>query len=226
MKKISQTVCLSARNRRLMPTSLRALALVFFLVPVLPSHAAEPEHTRPVKSLLEMRRQNVVIQKWDLSCGAAALATLLKYQHGEPVTEKEIALALMKREEYIRNPQLVQSREGFSLLDLKRNVDARGYLGSGYGKLQLKDLVAKAPLIVPIQTNGYNHFVVFRGAYGDRVLLADPAWGNRTMATQEFMEKWIDYPALGRIGFAVQRRDDAAPPNELAPRADDFVMVH
>jgi len=204
---------------------LRILMLIFCLGPALLSQAAEAGPERMVKSLLEMRRQNVVIQKWDLSCGAAALATLLKYQHGEPVTEKEVALALMKREEYIRNPQLVQSREGFSLLDLKRNVDARGYLGNGYGKLKLKDAIAKAPLIVPIQTNGYNHFVVFRGSYGGRVLLADPAWGNRTMAVEEFMEKWIDYPALGRIGFAVQRRDGATPPNQLLPRADDFVMV-
>jgi hypothetical protein len=215
------------RNPTVFSASLRTLVLAFCLGPALPlpSHAADPGLARPVKSLLEMRRQNVVIQKWDLSCGAAALATLLKYQHGEPVTEKEIALALMKREEYIRNPQLVQSREGFSLLDLKRNVDARGYLGNGYGKLQLKDLNAKAPLIVPIQTNGYNHFVVFRGSYGDRVLLADPAWGNRTMAVEEFMEKWIDYPALGRIGFAVQRRDGATPPNRLRPQADDFMMI-
>jgi predicted double-glycine peptidase len=225
MKKMNETVCPPVPNRRLMPASLRTLVLIFCLGPALSSHAADSDRERPVKSLLEIRRQNVVIQKWDLSCGAAALATLLKYQHGEPVTEKEIALALMKREEYIRNPQLVQSREGFSLLDLKRNVDARGYLGNGYGKLQLKDLIAKAPLIVPIQTNGYNHFVVFRGSYGDRVLLADPAWGNRTMATEEFMEKWIDYPALGRIGFAVQRRDGATPPNQLSPHVDDFVMV-
>ena len=35
----------------------------------------------PVQSLLEYRQRNVVIQKWDLSCGAAALATLLRYQH-------------------------------------------------------------------------------------------------------------------------------------------------
>jgi predicted double-glycine peptidase len=179
---------------------------------------------RSVKSLLEMRRENVVMQEWDLSCGAAALATLLKYQHGEPVTEKEIAVALMKREEYIKNPQLVQRREGFSLLDLKRHVDARGYIGNGFGKLQLKDIVAKAPLIVPINTNGYNHFVVFRGIRGERVLLADPAWGNRTMPVDDFIDHWIEYPTLGRIGFAVQRPDDAEPANRLMPAQNDFVM--
>ena len=51
----------------------------------------------PVKSLLEMRRDRVVVQKWDLSCGAAALATLLNYQHGDPVPEREIAKVLIQR---------------------------------------------------------------------------------------------------------------------------------
>lgn len=180
---------------------------------------------RPVKSLLEMRHENVVIQKWDLSCGAAALATLLNYQHGEAVPEKELAVAMMKREEYIANPQLIQIREGFSLLDLKRNVDARGYKGIGYGKLQIKDLNEKAPILVPIRTNGYNHFVVYRGMRGERVLLADPAWGNRTMHVHEFMEKWIDYPGLGHIGFVVQPPDGAGTANLLAPRDEDFVML-
>ena len=32
---------------------------------------------QPVKSLLELRHHDVIIQSWDLSCGAAALATLL-----------------------------------------------------------------------------------------------------------------------------------------------------
>ncbi|MEN3365556.1 MAG: uncharacterized protein V7606_2830 [Burkholderiales bacterium] len=181
--------------------------------------------TRVVKSLLEMRHEHVVMQEWDLSCGAAALTTLLNYQHGEQATEKEIANALMRREEYVNNPDLIRSREGFSLADLKRHADARGYRGIGYGKLQLKDLVAKAPTIVSIKTHGYNHFVIFRGMRGNRVLLADSGWGNRTMPVDEFMQSWIDYPQLGRIGFVVQRRDGIAPPNQLVPREQDFVML-
>ena len=225
MRKMHEAACVQAMKARLISAVTRSLLLISCVTPCLPSAASDQAGELPVKSLLEMRRQNVVIQKWDLSCGAAALATLLKYQHGESVTEKEIALALMKREEYIKNPQLVQSREGFSLLDLKRNVDARGYLGNGFGKLELKDLMEKAPLIVPIRTNGYNHFVIFRGSYGDRVVLADPAWGNRTMLVEEFMEKWIDYPTLGRIGFAVERRGGEAPPNQLRLRLVDFTML-
>lgn len=180
----------------------------------------------PVKSLIEMRHQNVVIQKWDLSCGAAALTTLLNYQHGEQLTEKEVAVSLMNRPEYIDQPQLIQIREGFSLLDLKRYAEARGYKGVGLGKMEMKDLVAKAPLLVPIRTNDYNHFVVFRGMRGNRVLLADPAWGNRTMLKDEFEAAWIDYPTVGRVGFAVERKSLPQPmPHGLMATGEDYVML-
>jgi predicted double-glycine peptidase len=141
---------------------------------------------RPIKSLLEMRHEHVVIQKFNLSCGAAALATLLNYQHSDPVSEREVAMELIRREEYLQNPALVNIRQGFSLLDLKRYVEQRGYEGIGYGKLTLEDLIERAPVMVPIHTHGYSHFVIFRGLWGGRVLLADPAWGNRTMRVDAF----------------------------------------
>ncbi len=181
---------------------------------------------RVVTSLFETRRAHVVIQEWDLSCGAAALATLLRYQYGEPVTEKEVAVALMNRPEYLRHPELVQIRQGFSLLDLKRYTDALGYLGVATGKMELKDLLVRAPIMVPINALGYNHFVIFRGLRGNRVLLADPAWGNRTMLVSDFLDAWIDFPNLGHVGFVVKQRNDVeGPPNELAPRDMDFVTL-
>ncbi|SFM21325.1 C39 family peptidase [Nitrosomonas communis] len=181
---------------------------------------------RQVKSLLEMRQKNVVVQKYDLSCGAAVLATLFNYHHDDPITERDIAIGLMNRAEYIKNPLIVRIREGFSLLDLKRFADARGYQGIGYGKLSLEHLVEKAPIIVPINTKGYNHFVIFRGMYGNRVLLADPAWGNRTMLIKTFVESWIESPQLGRVGFVVNSHDGAVRPNHnLTPNLDEFVML-
>ena len=181
----------------------------------------------PVKSLLEIRHENVVIQEWDLSCGAAALTTLLHQQYKDPVTEKEVATALIDRAEYIANPQLVQIREGFSLLDLKRYVDARGYRGVGLGKMTLDDLERKAPTLVPIHTNGYNHFVVFRGRLGNRVLLADPAWGNRTMTTEQFNRAWIDYPRIGQVGFVVETDGESAHVlGSLKPDPKDFVTFN
>ena len=181
----------------------------------------------PVRSLIEIRQANVVMQKWDLSCGAAALTTLLNHHHGEILTEKEVAVALMQRPEYINHPELIRIREGFSLLDLKRFVEGRGYKGVGFGKMTLDALVDKAPLLVPIRANGYNHFVVFRGTRGDRVLLADPAWGNRTMSKAQFEDSWIDYPQIGRVGFVVLRADGSHPAvSELAPRDEEFVSLY
>ncbi|MBK1646517.1 peptidase C39 [Thiocapsa imhoffii] len=170
-----------------------------------------------------MRRDNVVIQEWDLSCGAAALTTLLNQEFSDPITEQSVATALMQRPEYIANPELVSIREGFSLLDLKRLVDARGYHGVGLGRMTVADLERRAPVLVPINSRGYNHFVVFRGRVGDRVLLADPAWGNRTLTVQQFERAWIEYPRIGHVGFVVETgANGLIPTGGLNPELSDF----
>ena len=187
--------------------------------------AASAERRSAVKSLLEMRRQNVVLQQWDLSCAAAALATILRYQHGEVVTERSVALGLIDREEYIANPYLVRLRQGFSLLDLKRFVDELGYLGIGLGQLDLPDLLERAPIIVPVHLQGYPHFVIFRGTLGNSVLLADPAFGNLTLSVEKFMAGWIYYRDIGRVGFLVTETGTPAPPGRLSASALDFVLL-
>jgi uncharacterized protein len=186
---------------------MRSLAILLLTGNALLSDCVWSREQAVVNSLLEMRHENVVIQKWDLSCGAAALATLLRYQLADSVSEREVAKGLISRAEYIARPELVRIREGFSMLDLKRYVETRGYKGEGYGKLEFEDLIERAPIIVPIKSHGYNHFVVFRGARGNRVLLADPAWGNRTMSTERFM------------------RSCRPLPNRLTPRLNEFVIL-
>ncbi len=166
----------------------------------------------PVRSLLEIRQANVVVQQWDTSCGAAALATLLKFQHGLAVSEKKIAEAMLQQ----GDPLKVKVRGGFSLLDLKRYADARGLEGEGYMQLSFDDLLEIVPAIVPVDVRGYPHFVVVRGKAGDQVLIADPAFGNRTMDLDTFQTVW-----QGNIAFIVKRRDEVPPPNQLTPRPID-----
>jgi predicted double-glycine peptidase len=178
-----------------------------------------------VRSLMERRLQNVVLQQWEISCAAAALATVLRYQHGIAVTERSVALGLISREEYVADPELVRLRQGFSLLDLKRFVDALGYEGIGLGQLVFSDLLERAPIIVPLSLRGYPHFVVFRGATADKVLLADPAFGNVTMSIDKFVDGWIDYRDIGRVGFVVTRSGALVPPGRLSARASDFVVL-
>jgi len=162
--------------------------------------AAAAEQRAPVRSLLEIRQANVVVQQWDMSCGAAALATLFTYHHGEPVSEKAIAQAMLRKTDPLR----VKVRGGFSLLDMKRFAESRGFHAEGYMDATLADLVQLGPAIVPVNTNGYPHFVVFKGLRSDRVSIADPAFGNRSLPVEDFEKAWQ------KIAFVVERRGNAA----------------
>ena len=169
---------------------------------------------RVVRSLLELRQEKVVIQQWDVSCGAAALATILNYQHSDSVSEKTIAEAMLRRTDPLR----VKFRGGFSLLDLKRFAESRGYTADGYSDVSIENLVEFGPSIVPITLNGYDHFVVFRALVGNQVLISDPAFGKRILKLERFQEDW-----LGNLAFVVSRPDGGSSANRLAPEPSDFV---
>ena len=210
-------------KKQAMPTRFFGKRLMmigwFFFIP-----ATVMPQTRIVKSLLEMRQHQVVIQQFDLSCGAAALATLLKFQFGDNVTEREVAVGLMRRDTYLANPDLIREHQGFSLLDLKRYVQNRGYDGVAFGEMEFDDLLRKAPIMVPLNLHGYQHFVIFRGSANNQVMLADPAWGNRTMHVDEFMRTWINDPQIGRVGFLIQAQDERRANNVAVPSAEDAVI--
>jgi hypothetical protein len=96
-------------------------------------------------------------------------------------------------------------RQGFSLLDLKRFAEFRGYKVAGYKEMDFSDLLEflekdRLPVLVPINTFGYSHFVVVRGIQGNRVYLADPAVGKTTMTIARFASVWVD-----GIGLVVSR---------------------
>jgi uncharacterized protein len=172
---------------------------------------------KTVRSFEEIRRNRVVIQEWDLSCGAAALATILAFQHGDAVPEREIAKAMLAA----TDQEVVRRRLGFSLLDLKRFLAARGYVGEGYGEVGLNDLVRLAPAIVPLRLQQtFDHFVVFRGLTRGRAVLADSAYGIRTMPPGRFLQVW-----RGRIAFIVRRPHGPAAPNLLALPDSDLLLV-
>jgi predicted double-glycine peptidase len=84
--------------------------------------------TKPRLSLREMRTRHVITQEYDFSCGAAAIATLLTYYFGEPATEKEVIVGIAERADF----QKVMQRRAFSLLDMKRFAEAKGYQAIGY----------------------------------------------------------------------------------------------
>ncbi|MDN5940514.1 MAG: C39 family peptidase [Nitrospira sp.] len=147
----------------------------------------------PVWSMRELKVRSVILQKYDYSCGSAAVATLLTYHYGRPLTE-EVAFRTMFDH---GNQQKIQ-REGFSLLDMKRFLEAQGYRADGF-EVSLDD-VAKAgiPAIVLLVDNGYHHFVVLKGIRDNKVLIGDPAVGTRVMPREQFEASWAN-----RIVFAI-----------------------
>jgi hypothetical protein len=171
---------------------------------------------KSMRSFQEMRESRVTKQRWDLSCGAAALSTLLSFHYGDKVSEAAIIASLLHRVE----PRKIRERGGFSLLDLKRYAESRGYEGKGYAGLTLQELAdLPAPAIVPVRIHFYDHFVVFRGIQGNRVLLADSALGTMTMRTENFLEIWKK-----GIGFVILRPGAPDSPGGLSPKPEDFFI--
>ncbi len=139
----------------------------------------------PVSSIRETRLSGTLLQKYDFSCGSAAVATLLTHHYGYPISESVIF-----EDMYRRGDQNKIRREGFSLLDLKRGLAAHGFEADGFEQPLEKLVEARLPAIVLINENGYMHFVVLKGLKGDRVLLGDPANGTRAVSRAAFNASW------------------------------------
>jgi len=149
--------------------------------------AAEVQGSKNIRTLRDIRGEGVVRQRWDVSCGAAALSTLLTYDFKDNTPETAIVVWILHRVDAGR----VRARGGFSLLDLKHFAEARGYRAEGFSGTSIEELAMEpTPVITPIKSKGLDHFVVVNGIVGGRVLLADPAFGNMTMRVDQFQRLW------------------------------------
>lgn len=156
--------------------------------------------SKHIRSLEEIRNEGVVRQRWDVSCGAAALSTILTYEFKDNTPETSIVVWLLHR----LDAKKVRARGGFSLLDLKHFAEARGYHAEGFSGMTMEDLLdQKIPVIVPIHLKGFDHFIVVKGIVSGRVMIADPAFGNNTMRVDRFEELW-----KGGIVFIVHPPDE------------------
>lgn len=152
---------------------------------------------KPVTSIKEQKFEHIIRQQTDFSCGAAALATVMRYAYGLRVTEDDMLDGLFA----VSDIELVRE-QGFSLLNIKHYVERIGLRGRGY-RVEPDTLgEIKIPTIVLLDLKGYKHFVVLKKTTADKVYLADPALGNTIMAKDEFLESWngIVFAIIGR-GF-------------------------
>ena len=179
--------------------------------------SATGQSSASLKSMLDFRDENLIRQKYDYSCGAAALATLLRFGFGDPVSEQQIVADLFAGLEQAE--AATREKEGFSLYDLQQVAKKRGYKAEGF-RLQPQYIAQlKGPVIVFLETMGYKHFAVLKGVRGDRVYLADPSRGNIRMPAYRFLQAWM----RGGTGivFVVEPKVMAAAPTDVlrAPTA-------
>jgi predicted double-glycine peptidase len=138
-----------------------------------------------VTSFQQRKFREIIRQQTDFSCGAAAVATIFNYGYGRRTSETQILVNMLR----VADPVVVRAR-GFSLLDIKRYVEAIGMRGEGY-QVPFESLYQlRVPVIVLLNTRGYKHFVVLRKARDGYVQLADPALGNRILWREDFEANW------------------------------------
>jgi hypothetical protein len=192
--KLKSAVLLTVGACFLIPMTARAGEVNLYGLP----GASSGAYTVRVTSLKEAKFRRTVKQQYDFSCGSAALATLLAYHYGDPVSEAQVFQYM-----YERGDQAKIQREGFSLLDIKIYLESHGYKADGFETSLDKLASVGVPAIVLISDNGYHHFVVVKGMLAGKVLVGDPSIGSRIIPRSEFERLWSN----GIVFVITSKRD-------------------
>ncbi|PYC22550.1 C39 family peptidase [Pseudomonas alcaligenes] len=169
--------------------------------------------TKEVESIQERRFRDLIRQRTDYSCGAAALATLLREAYRLDVDEMAVIEGMLE----VADLQLVE-RQGFSMLDMKNYLQTEGFRAKGY-RLQANMLASvKVPTIVLVEIRGFKHFVVMQKATDQWVYIGDPALGHRRLTLDEFTQGWNGI-VFAVIGPGYDRHNSLlSPPQPLTAR--------
>lgn len=196
-------------HRKLLARLCAALGLAVACFYGAPSEAGETRVTIgssafnvPVRSIREARFSRIVLQRYDFSCGSAAVATLLTYHYDRPVGEKEVFIEMWKA-----GDQAAIRTKGFSLLDIKKYLESLGLPSDGFRVGLDKIAEVGVPIIALVDLNGYRHFVVVKGIREDSVLVGDPAIGLKVWPREDFERMW------NGIAFAIRSEAQLAKAN-------------
>nr|AAQ73623.1 HmcC [Avibacterium paragallinarum] len=136
---------------------------------------------KEISSYNELKNFNVIRQTKTNSCGAAALATMLKYKFHLSEINEDVILSKMKNKN--------EEASFFELAKISKtfNINAIGI------SLTLKELLnIKQPVIAYVNNNLNNdHFVIINGIINKELLISDPAVGNYSLRASDFEKIWI-----------------------------------
>ncbi len=143
---------------------------------------------KPVKSWIEIKNENLVRQKYDYSCGSAALATILKYFYDLNITEKDILNKILELKSLNDKKKKNYENKDFmlSFYDLARYIKLQNFKAVGLA-LDLESLSKlQVPVILYVKIRKNTHFTVFKGIDKNYVYLADPNFGNIKLKISKF----------------------------------------
>jgi predicted double-glycine peptidase len=155
-----------------------------------------------VTSKKESQFRSTMRQRYDFSCGSAALATLLSSGYEDAVSEGTVFSKMYEAGDKDRI-----RKQGFSLLDMKMYVESEGYQADGYRISLEKVAELGVPAITVLNMKGYKHFVVIKGMTEKEVLVSDPAAGTIVLPRSEFETMW------GGVVFMIRNRKSVATNN-------------
>jgi predicted double-glycine peptidase len=183
---------------------MRIIALAFLLCVASVSEAAQMPLSvlpggavvyKPIQSIRERKFADLVQQKTDFSCGAAALATVLRQAYWLDVNEEQIIEGMLEHSD-----QNLVRVQGFSMLDMKRYVESIGMRARGY-RVQTETLNdIKIPVVVLMDIRGYKHFVVMQRVHKGWVYIGDPVLGHKRYKVEDFVKGWngIIFAVIGQ----------------------------
>ncbi|NBF02044.1 peptidase C39 [Pseudomonas sp. Fl5BN2] len=140
---------------------------------------------KKVQSVRERRFSDIVEQKTDFSCGAAALATILRQAYWLDVNEEQVIKGML-----VNSDQKLVQTQGFSMLDMKHYAESIGMRARGYRIPPEKLEAVTIPVVVLMEIRGYKHFVVMQRAQKDWVYIGDPVLGHKRYSHEDFVKGW------------------------------------
>lgn len=126
----------------------------------------------------------------DFSAASAALTSIL-LSRGAAVDEASVMDNLLRFGEVDK----IVARRGFSLLDMKRYLQAIGLKAAGFNSVTLDDLPElladkSQQAVATVTLFGFKQFVVLTGIDTQYVYVASPHFGNLAIARQEWQASW------------------------------------
>lgn len=169
--------------------------------------------SKPVKSWLELKNENMIKQEYDYSCGSATLATILKYYYNLEIDEKTILDGVLESKDLSKEDknEFENSQINLSFYDLATYANSLNFKAVGLS-LDLDSLKKlQVPVILFVKVRKDEHFTVYKSMDENFVYLADPTFGNIKISIAKFEEMFYQREDLthpGKILAIIPKSDD------------------